>query len=129
MSVPNQKTILIERITAEVKKDFFKISNENLSEAMSNLKPSAFKLWIYFADNKDGYKEELYPVNVCQLTGIGRSTYDRAFKELEEKGYLIQSKKQKNTYLFKEKSDIVSKPDLVKSYDKEDFDTILSELF
>lgn len=129
MSVPNQKTILIERTSDKVTRDYFKVSNENLAEALSNLNPSAFKLWVYFADNMNGYKEELYPINVCQLTGIGRSTYTRAFKELEGKGYLIQSKVQKNTYLFKEKSDITTQPDLVKTVDTEDFNAIVSELF
>ena len=42
MSVPNQKTIFIERSTDSVKKDFLKVSNASLNMAMSNLKPTSF---------------------------------------------------------------------------------------
>ena len=33
--------------------------------AMYNLKPSTFKLWIYFVDNANGYALDLYPVDFC----------------------------------------------------------------
>jgi DNA-binding MarR family transcriptional regulator len=68
---------------------------------MYNLDTSAFKLWIYFADNANGYFMDLYPVDFCSRTQLSKSTYDRAFKRLEDKGYLIKSTKQNNLYLFK----------------------------
>lgn len=48
---------------------------------------------------------DLYPVDFTNKSGLSYKTYTRCFQELEEKGYLIKSKKQKNLYLFKEKSD------------------------
>ena len=92
MSVPNQKKIIIERSSENVRKDYLKVSNESLHIAMYNLTPSTFLLWIYFTDNSKGYQLDLYPVDFLNLTNLSRSTYDRAFKELEEKGYLIKSK-------------------------------------
>lgn len=44
MSVPNQKKIIIERSSENVRKDFLKVSNENLNLAMYNLSPNTFKL-------------------------------------------------------------------------------------
>lgn len=110
---PNQKRILIQRSTDKEKRDYFKIGNRQLEQAMYNLSPSAFMLYCYFASNADGYVMELYPVNFCSKTGLARSTYDRAFQELRTKGYLIQHKGQKNTYLFVEVSATAKAPDIV----------------
>lgn len=131
MSVPNQKTIFIERSTDSVKKDFLKVSNASLNMAMSNLKPTSFMLWIYFTDNSKGYKLDLYPSNFTDLTGLSRSTYIRAFEELEEKGYLIKSKTRKNWYLFNEISDKIYpiETDEVISIDKNRFDEFKNEYF
>lgn len=119
MSVPNQKKILIERTSLNAIKDYLKVSNENLDIAMYNLKGNAFKLWAYFADNKNGYAMDLYPVDFCTKARVSDSTYRRAFEELENKGYLVKSPKQANLYLFSEEStsDAIEKPDEINSID------------
>lgn len=129
MSVPNQKKIIIERTTDQVRKNYLKVSNENLKSAMYNLGSSAFLLWIYFMDNSNGYPLDLYPVDFCNITGLSDSTYRRAFKELEDKGYLLHSKKQKNLYLFKELSATAKQPDVVNSLNSDDFEQIKREFF
>lgn len=129
MSVPNQKKIYIERSTEKVKQNYLKVSNDSLKSAMYNLGSSAFMLWIYFTDNSNGYPLDLYPVDFCSITGLSDSTYRRAFKELEEKGYLIQSSKQKNLYLFKEISAKAAYPDIVNSIDTDSFNEIKSLFF
>lgn len=132
MSVPNQKKIIIERHSDKTRENYLKISNESLNLAMYNLKPSAFMLWIYFTDNSNGYKLDLYPVNFINKTGLSRSTYDRAFEELEEKGYLIKSKSQNNLYLFSEISDfgyIPKKGDEVISLEKASLEEIKRKYF
>jgi len=96
---------------------------------MYNLKANAFKLWIYFVDNKNEYKLELYPVDFTNKANVARSTYYDAFKELEEKGYLIRSKKQRNLYLFKEKSKNTDNFDLINSVNKESFSKIKQDYF
>ena len=123
MSVPNQKKILIERSTDKVKTDYLKVANDSLEIAMYNLKGNAFKLWVYFADNKNGYAMDLYPVDFCTKCKVSDSTYRRAFEELENKGYLLKSPKQDNLYLFKETStsEQIEKPDEINSIDTDDF--------
>lgn len=129
MSVPNQKKIIIERSSDNVRKDYLKVSNDSLRSAMYNLGSSAFLLWIYFVDNAHGYSMDLYPVDFCSITGLSDSTYRRAFKELEEKGYLVQSAKIKNLYMFKECSPSSINPDIINSLDKQDFNQLKSLYF
>ena len=104
MSVPNQKKIFIQRVSEKAAKDYLKVSNNSLEVAMYNLKGNAFKLWIYFADNKNGYAMDLYPVDFCTKAKVSDSTYRRAFEELENKGYLIKRVaargKNKGSYFY-----------------------------
>ena len=131
MSVPNQRKIIIERTTDTVRKDYLKVSNESLYTAMYNLKNSAFKLWVYFADNMNGYAIDLYPVDFCSKSGISDSTYRRAFDELQDLGYLIKSEKNDNLFLFKEQSqsEKIKRPDEVNSINSKDLDRIIKEYF
>ena len=131
MSVPNQKKILIERTSEKAAKDYLKVSNDSLEIAMYNLKGNSFKLWIYFADNKNGYAMDLYPVDFCTKAKVSDSTYRRAFEDLEDKGYLVKHPTKDNLYLFREisNSDTIEKPDEVNSIDTEDFTELKREFF
>ncbi len=129
MSVPNQKKIYIERSSENVRKDYLKVSNDSLTAAMYTLKPSTFKLWVYFADNANGYAMDLYPIDFCTRANLSRSTYDRSFKELEDNGYIIHSSKQDNLYMFKEISDKAKMPDSISSLDTEAFESIKDKFF
>lgn len=129
MSVPNQRKIYIKRDSDTARLNFFKVSNQNLFSAMHNLKSSTFKLWVYFADNSNGYSMDLYPVDFCKKANVSESTYKRAFQELIDKGYLKQSEKSNNMFLFKELSDIAESPDIIQSVNEEDFNTIINEYF
>lgn len=104
MAVPNQRIIYIERSSADVRKDYFKIGHTQLTKVASDLGGNAFKLYIYLADNKDNYRLELSSKHFIEWSGTSDSTYDRAFKELKEKQYLIQAPDKKNVYLFVEES-------------------------
>ena len=104
MAVPNQRIIYIERSSADVRKDYFKIGHTQLTKVASDLGGNAFKLYIYLADNKDNYKLELSSKHFIEWSGTSDSTYDRAFKELKDKKYLIQAPDKKNVYLFVEES-------------------------
>ena len=104
MAVPNQRIIYIERSSADVRKDYFKIGHTQLTKVASDLGGNAFKLYIYLADNKDNYRLELSSKHFIEWSGTSDSTYDRAFKELKDKQYLIQAPDKKNVYLFVEES-------------------------
>lgn len=127
MSVPNQKTIYIQRSSDTARKDFFKVSNESLSQAMMLLTPRAFVFWIYLADNANGYKKELYPIDFTERSGQSYDSYRKDFQELLECGYLTQSKVNKNSYLFNEKSSV--EPDNIKSFDIKTSAQEMKELF
>lgn len=129
MSVPNQKKIYIERSSDNARKDYLKVSNQNLNLAMYNLGPSAFMLWIYFTDNANGYALDLYPSDFLSKTRLSDSTFRRSFKELVDKGYLLQHPTKKNTYMFREISDKAEYPDIICSFDKDDFELIKSEFY
>ena len=96
MSVPNQKVIRIQR--KKYQKNFLQIGSDEWHEAVNNLRPSAFTIYLYLADNRDGFLLEMSAVTIEKLFGIKKSSYHNALKELEEKGYL--QKEQGNTYSF-----------------------------
>ncbi len=131
MSVPNQKTIIITRSSDKASRDYLKVSNENLYLAMVNLKYTTFILWIYFVDNSNNYKLELSTKDFNNKSGLSYSTYTRAFKELEDKGYLIKSEKNSNLYLFKEKSDKITtkKSDKIFNLEQEEVEDIKKKYF
>jgi len=128
MAVPNQKIIYIERSSDNAKKDFLKVSNTNLRIAMMNLSPNAFKLWIYFVDNADGYKMDLYPCDFQRVANVSYDTYRRCFDELVTVGFLIASPKAKNIYIFSETSEKLV-DDLIGSVGKESLDEIRKNYF
>ena len=128
MSAPNQRIIYIKRDSVDARKDFFKIGHKQLNKAAADLGGNAFKLYVYLANNKDSYKLELSSKDFIQWSGTSDSTYDRAFKELKEKGYLIKAPDKKNIYLFVEESrnyDERHKEDKIILSDKE----IIQQLF
>lgn len=57
--------------------------------AMMELKPSAFKIWMYCAT--DAPNKELTPKLMEQLFGMGRTTYYDGITDLKDKGYLIEN--------------------------------------
>ena len=89
MAAPNQRIIYIERVSDQVRKEFFKIGHEQLNKAASDLSGNAFKLYIYLCDNQADYRLELSSKHFISWSGTSESTYDRAFKELKEKQYLM----------------------------------------
>ena len=102
MAAPNQRIIYIQRISDKARTDYFKIGHEQLEKAAKDLGSNAFKLYIYLCNNKDSYRLELSSKDFISWSNTSDSTYDRAFNELKEKGYLINSKDKKNIYLFVE---------------------------
>lgn len=122
MSYPNQRIIYITRSSLNSKK-YFKIGAEQLKKAACDLGGNAFKFYIYLCGNKDNYRLELSSKDFIEWSSTSDSTYDRAFKELTEKDYLIKSPDIKNVYLFVEESKSYSErhpEDKIKVSDKEE---------
>ena len=108
---------------SERSKSYYQISTVNLREAMYNLKGNAFKLYCYLGNNADGYNLDLYPCDFCNVANVSNSTYQDAFKELVEKGYLIKDADSKTMFWFMEKSEeaeqVPTTYDLIETVDKD----------
>lgn len=99
-TVPNQRVVEIHREKA--KSDFLGINNETWKTASRDLRPTALVLYLYLASNANGYRKALSPAAIQKEIGMPHSTYHDQFKYLIEKGYLVQT--GKNRYDFYEKS-------------------------
>lgn len=114
-TVPNQKTIKVHR--EDVKgKQFLGILTENLANAYKDLNATATILYLYIANNKDGFDLAFSPRAVELELGMPQSTCRDQFKKLVKKGYLIQKSEGSSIYDFyevpKEASDSVETPDV-----------------
>lgn len=130
MAAPNQRIIYIERVSEKVRTDYFKIGHEQLTQAASDLSGNAFKLYVYLCDNKDSFRLELSSKDFINWSGTSESTYDRAFKELKDKEYLIKAADKKNVFLFVEVSknyDERHKEDKIVISDKETIQKLFYE--
>lgn len=86
-TVPNQRTVTVHRQPLD--NDFLGIKNENWQYAARDLSPHALRLYLYLADNADGYRFGLSPAAIRAAVGTPRSTYHDQFKVLLDKGYLV----------------------------------------
>ena len=99
ITYPNQRVVTVFK--SDCSKDFLQINNQEWQAAASTLKTySAFKLYLYFASNINGYSVALSPIAIEEAIGISENTYRAAFKELVECGYLTQVEGKKNMYVF-----------------------------
>lgn len=132
MSVPNQRVIYIMRDSENARSNYFKIGHKQLDKAVNDLNANTFKLYIYLANNKDNYKLELSSKHFILWSGTSDSTYDRAFKELKEKGYLLEIPDKKNRYFFVEESKTYNerhKEDKIIIENKEDMRELFEMLY
>lgn len=119
------------RDSENARSNYFKIGHKQLDKAVNDLNANTFKLYIYLANNKDNYKLELSSKHFILWSGTSDSTYDRAFKELKDKGYLVEIPDKKNQYFFVEESKTYNqrhKEDRIIIQDKEDMREIFNIL-
>ena len=89
-TVPNQKAFRVNKKRDAENKTDVRISDlfkEDIFLACQDLKDTTFKLYMYLISNQDGYIGGLSRQDAINNTGISESSYKRAIKELEEKGY------------------------------------------
>lgn len=98
---PNQKAIKVSKEKCDTNNLYAAINLDAMENAARALKAGAFKLWIYFAKNQNGYEFALSNKAVEENFGIKKDQYDTAIKELIEKGYLIET--SSNHFTFEEK--------------------------
>ena len=91
MSVANQKVVNVNKEPCDTKNIYARINIEAIQNAINDLKPSTFKIWMYFAKNQEGYEFELSSVAVCGFCSVSDKTYREGIKEMIAKRYLIQN--------------------------------------
>ena len=103
---PNQKVVTVRKteehkiLQNKKREQFLQISNTGWQSACDDLTYSAFKLFLYFASNKDGYSFALSYEAVNDVIPMHRNTYDKAIAELINKGYLTKEKLRDNIWYF-----------------------------
>ena len=108
---PNQTTMYLYENQAAytVNKDDYKEKNirflqvgyDEWTEASRNLKKKcSLQLYLYLSSNMDGSQWALSPSDICSKTGMARSSYHEAKKELIDKGYMYEHKKDGKTLLY-----------------------------
>lgn len=98
-TVPNQKVVTVDKQPTKDKLHA-QINMEALNAAALDLDAGAFKLWIYFSKNQNGYEFALSSKAVEETFGIKIKQYNNAIATLTEKGYLVMTKG--NKYVFNE---------------------------
>lgn len=97
-----QRGVKVNKAEKNKSKIYTQINIEALNNAMRDLKPGTFKMWLYFAQNQDQYQFYLSRQHLCMTCGMGESAYKTAWAELIDKGYLIKEEEGKDFYNFYE---------------------------
>ena len=112
--VPNQKEVVVNKEKCNKENLYATINLAAMDKAAQDLDAGAFKLWMYFAKNQNGYKFALSSKAVERDFGIKIKQYKNAIKELTDKGYLVHI--QGDSYEFheltvitKEDNDVITK--------------------
>lgn len=87
MSVPNQKCLIITK-PINASPPFLQISEDDWHEAYTNLTYCAFGVYLYLAQNANGYVFEYSPTAIEAVGLMTKSTATKVRKELEAKGYI-----------------------------------------
>ena len=105
MTVPNEKII---KCGAEGKAPcdefniYAKINKEAMFDAIDDLTPTTFQVWLYLASQTKNYTFAFSPVAVSQETHITKRSLQEGIRVLIEKKYLIQREDGSNIYDFYE---------------------------
>lgn len=86
----NQKELTIHRENVFGSKDrnYLNVWNDNLLQAMKDLTPSAFKVYLFLLMNRDGFRLEFSPQFIANSVNVNKDTARTAFKQMEEYGYI-----------------------------------------
>lgn len=104
-SNPNQRKISIPKEGAAVCDEehvYLKAQKAAMFEAMKNLTPVNFQVWLYLASQKKDYTFFFSPAAITKETGIKKSSLQEGIRVLIKEKYLIPREGTSNTYDFYE---------------------------
>lgn len=97
-----QKVITVKKAPADKNNKYCVINQEALHKAMKALHKCAagLPLWMYIAENQNGYQFALSSTHFMNLTGFGKDAYNSAVKALMDNGYIVPVEGTKQQYIF-----------------------------
>ena len=93
MEYANQRQVIINRdvvVKGGNGRAFVVAYNDNLIDAMQSLSHTAFKVYLCLLLNRDKYTLDFSPEYISKTASVHPETVRRAFRELIEKGFIIQ---------------------------------------
>ena len=106
----NQKVLRFINCPKDKQHPYTMFNKDALKEAMLNLSVNAFKLYIYLSSFKEMPESfNMSRKNASQAMNVSESSYLKAVKELQTKGYIIPdpTKPNKDFYIFIEHPQIL----------------------
>ena len=124
---PNQKMLAINResVDSKTQRQYLIAYTDNLIQAMYDLSPSAFKVYLYLLMNKDGYRMEYSPSYVARMVNVSKDTARDAFKQMERKGYFDRLSNSDYKYNFYE---VPRRNSYIKNQEKREDNSELAKL-
>ena len=111
ITYPNQIAITIHKQPADDDKRYLYIDQEAVQIAAKNLTPSGLKIWLYLAQNSNGYVMALSHKELEKWGGLSKNAYKSAKDELKEKGYLqLRKGNHYDFFVFPQESKAESVP-------------------
>lgn len=102
-TTPNQRIIsIVGKEKCDSENIYAKINKEALIEAMKDLTPTTYKVWIYLASQQANYTFSFSPSAIEKETNIKKSSIQESIRQLINKNYLIQRNDNSNIYDFYE---------------------------
>lgn len=102
---PNQKRITITKEPIGKSDYYLRVRKDALRQAAQTLQAGSFKLYIYLADNKEGFALNLSQIAVERDFGIKKNQFYKAVEDLIRAGYLYQPDPSVNNWVFRERID------------------------
>lgn len=100
-SNPNQRRIVISgKEKCDTDHVYARINKKAILEAMRNLTPTQFEVWLYLSSQNNGYDFAFSPAAVSKETGIAKSSLQAGIRKLIEQNYLIKRKDNSNIFDF-----------------------------
>ena len=103
ITYPNQRVVYTKENAMPKNNNnqhFVVLDCETMENAMGNLTPTTFFVWIYLNENKNGYEYALSTADICARTKLSLSTAKKAINELIEKRYLVLQPNKTKHYDF-----------------------------
>ena len=101
---PNQKIISVlkdGKAQCDTSHIYMKAQKESMFNAMKDLTPTNFLVWLYLASQSDNYTFGFSPAAISQETGLKKSALQEGIRVLIDHNYLIQ-RTDSNIYDFYE---------------------------